>query len=280
MIMNAPLTSLERVGTNMGSNDIILAYSKSDYEEWGGKVSLSYPLSKMMMGLVFGGTGSAKSSVALWIVSSVMRSVPVDLTLLDFKKDEIWQFMDGYPRYFTNERCYDALKKFYNDYLEIRNSGKPSKVMKWLVFDEYPSYISYFKNHDNLHKTTIAKHSLSMISEIMNMGRSLNVSILIICQYPTSDLFNDARDNLQYKIGLGNLSVESKRMIFNNYEIPECNYKTAEGFMVVEGYPPVSVKYPLIQDISDFKYHLFRLLMEEHLKDCDIHDPLPNSDSK
>lgn len=259
------------------NNQIILGYSKPDFEEWGGKVSLSYPVDKLMIGLIFGGSGSGKSTSALWILSSIIRSVPVEITLIDFKNDTTWQFLDGYPRYYTGMDCYEALKQFYNEYAEIRNSGKPSDIFKLLVFDEYPSFLNYYQTQEKIDKpskdkTSVYKHSLAMVSELMCLSRSLNVGIQLICQYPTSDLFANARENLQYKIGLGNISSEARKMIFGNYEIPKILNKTGEGILVVEGYEPALVKYPKIKDISDFKYHLFRVLMNPYLQDIGADD--------
>ena len=265
----------------MEKYDTLVGYSLDDFSKHGLKVSYSVPYSRILQGVLSGSTGSGKSMTALWLVASMIRSVPTELWLLDFKRDETWQFLEGYPRYFVNEDCYNALCKFYDEYVEIRNSGKPSKVVKWLVFDEYASQIGQLVMLDKLNKTHLANDAMAKLGEIMSMGRSLNVGILVLCQRTDASWFSQgSRENFQLRILLGNNSNDSMRMMFNGYDIPERNgiFKSGEGIMAIDGYPLMTVKYPMIRDMPDFKHHVFRLLMDEHMRDCTLDDVIDMGD--
>lgn len=258
-------------------NEVIVGYSLDHYRKGEGKIAFSIPYNRILQGVISGGTGSGKSTCALWFIASMIRSVPTELWLLDFKRDEMWQFLDGYPRYYTNEACFNALCKFYDEYVEIRNSGKPYPIVKYLLFDEYPSFISNLMMMDKLNKTHRANEAMSKIAEIMGMGRSLNVGTLVLCQRNDSTWFNQgSRENLMMRVLLGNNSTDSMRMMFNGLDLPEKHevFKAGEGFLAIDGYPLMTVKYPMIRDMPDFKHHVFHLLMNEHMRDCTLSDDI------
>ena len=132
-----------------------------------------------------------------------------------------------------------------------------------LIFDEYPAFINFLSMRDKANKTKLANDILGAVSEILMLGRGISCGIWLLTQRADSTLFsNGARDNFMLIIGVGRMSKEQKGMIFPGQEIPDLIFSAGEGILLADGREITSVKYPIIQDISDWKRHILSILQK------------------
>jgi len=79
------------------------------------------------------------------------------------------------------------------------------------------------------------------------MGRSMSVSVICCLQRADADFFkNGARENFMLKVGLMNLSPDSRRMIFPGSEIHFLPCNKGFGYASVEGNEPIRIGVPII----------------------------------
>lgn len=79
--------------------------------------------------------------------------------------------------------------------------------MKVLLFEEWASYLNSIdkKEQDNEKRK---------LSNLLMLSRSFNMQVIICVQRADAQYFSTARDNANLIVGLGNLSDESRSMLF------------------------------------------------------------------
>lgn len=237
---------------------------------WGYKVGigkLPVPLNLEVdthcSALITGSSGSGKSYALLNLVGNLLQSNPqTAVTFCDFKNSEDFDFLKGYPNYYSGNDCYQGIMNYYESYSNARMQGK-NKVRHLLIIDEYPAMINYLTTKDKQEKTKKAGDILGAVSEILMLGRGIQYGIWIITQRADSSLFsNGARDNFMVVLGLGRMSKEQKLMLFSGEEIPNKVYRQGEGCLLADGYPLYEVAFPRISNLVDWKKHIKEILMQ------------------
>lgn len=207
--------------------------------------------------LVTGSSGSGKSFFLLRAVGVILQAVPdIMLYFCDFKNSEEFSFLHGYRYYYAGDLCLQGLADYYNLFCTARKGGQNRCKKHLLIFDEYPAFINYFAIKDKAEKTKNASDAMSMLSEILCMGRGYFFGCTIATQRADASLFpNGSRDNFMTVIGLGRLSREQKGMLFSGEDIPERIYKPGQGIILADGYPLKEIQIPRIADINGWKKH-------------------------
>jgi len=206
--------------------------------------------------LITGGTGSGKTTFSLYLIAKLcLLYKEATVYILDFKGDEHFQRFNNYENYFSYTDCMTGLEEIY----EIFNNRLTSTedFSSLIIFiDELASMISYF-SVSNSDKNKIQK----IIAEILMMGRSKSVHIITSTQRPDSSLFsNGARDNYTFKLGLGNLSSEAKKMLFPSTDIIFKKCSIGYGYVSLHSNDPIFVGVPVFSNYekiySVIKLHL------------------------
>lgn len=198
--------------------------------------------------LLTGSSGSGKSYALKQLICQLLVEKS-KLFFCNFKKSEDFKMLVGHKHYFTYLDCAAGLEQFHALFKSIQKRGESNNSMRILIFDEYPAFILSESMVDKK-KAEIHKQ---MISEILMLGRSYRFGIWLVMQRPDSDFFSHgARDNFQAKISLGNLSKESKAMLYSGEELPESNYKVGEGICYIDGKDLMEIIFPRI-DINNMR---------------------------
>lgn len=95
------------------------------------------------------------------------------------------------------------------------------------------------------------------LSNLLMLGRSFNVHVIVSQQRADAQYFSTARDNFNVVIGLGNLSDESKGMFFSEYKklmLP--NRTQGTGYMLNNGTDFTPVKVSTISDFDKLHYYI------------------------
>ena len=173
--------------------------------------------------------------------------------ILDFKGDDSFREFNNFNNYFIYSDCLAGLREVYEEFNErLKTTGD---FPPFIVFiDELASMISYFS------RTTSEKNEIQrIIAEMLMMGRGKRVHIVTSTQRPDSNLFsNGARDNYTFKLGLGNLSSEAKKMLFPSTDIIFKKCGIGYGYVSLHSNDPIFVGVPVF---SNFKkiYTLIKL---------------------
>lgn len=243
--------------------DVIYGYL---YEMWysaGLKVAIKNSISSHCHLLLTGASGSGKSYALLFIMGKILQKCPsIIVYFCDFKNSEDFRFMKGYPYYFAGDECYSGIMRYYESFTAARLEGHSDKRYV-LICDEYPAFITYLQNKDKANKTKSSNEILSVISELLMLGRGLSYGVFITCQRSDSSWFSSgSRDNFMISICLGNPSKEQKTMLFPGEDLPkERIYKKGEGIISRDGSRVQEIKIPYINDIEVWKKHIKEILL-------------------
>ena len=196
-----------------------------------------------------GGTGSGKSIFILYLLYNMLRYVKkenckMELFICDFKKS-------------------GDFKGIAKNYAEFEKTKENSATIKILLIDEYAGYIIWLTQNDN-RKAKVIKEK---ISNVLMMGRSRHCFVWCVQQRISASLFPTgigAIDNFQICIGMGRLSVESRKSLFSGEHLEDREYeeryhpKTGQGLILIDGQEIQPIQIPFISD----KERLKKLLQE------------------
>jgi len=241
--------------------------------QWGYKVERGYPPfplnldSKVLChALLTGCSGSGKSWALLYLIGKLLQENPnISISFNDFKNSEDFEFLQGYPQYYSGNDCYEGIMNYYESFCKARMQGKRT-ARNLLIVDEFPALINYLSTKDKQDKTKKAGDILSAISEILMLGRGIGFGVWIVTQRADASLFpNGARDNFMIVCCLGRMSKEQKQMLFAGEEIPDKTYNIGEGVLLADNHPIYEVAFPRIKRVVDWKKHI----KQELMKHCD-----------
>ena len=197
--------------------------------------------------LAVGNTGSGKSYYLLTTAGSCARTNPyTTLIICDYKKSSFAQFEDT-KNFYGYADVPNGIKTAYKEFTERlqANDEERNKKLLVLIIDEYGALISALDKK-------IAEEIKTMVGNMLFMGRSLGIKVIIGIQRADSEYFKSgARDQFKTIVGLGNLSKEQKQMLFSEYkdEMTDINH-IGEGYMLIDGKGIERIKVAEIEDFN------------------------------
>lgn len=245
------------------SKGIPYGYSLSHFEDYNVRIPILIPLNSHPHALIVGSSGSGKSKALIYLLGKILQSEPeIDLWVCDFKASDDFAFLKDYPQYFAGDNCYKGLKAYYEVFSQARQLGSDTR-RHLLIYDEYPASVLYYQGKDKQEKTKKSAELLSIVSEILMLGRGVccGFGIFTVCQRASADVFpQGSRDNYMISLSLGRTSKEQKGMLFPGEEIPDRVYSPGEGILLADGRPLQTVKFPLVEDAKDWERHIKAIL--------------------
>jgi len=171
----------------------------------------------------------------------------------DFKQEDEFAYLRNCPRYYPYDRTIEALEIVY-DILHKRQSGEDtSRSPVTLIWDEYMANILSLQNTEKKRADEIMRK----ISEILMIGRSLAVRLVISCQRPDATAFpSGSRLNYGIIIILGaSISSIYEMLLPKEYiaEIGERTFERGEGVVLLQGSHLHFIKVPTVKDIEKMK---------------------------
>lgn len=202
---------------------------------------------------VVGGTGSGKSVATLYFLYNLLKNYNVKLTICDFKKSGDYKgISDCFAEFDEVTRC---IEEYYDEY-EYTPENNPQ--IKLLLIDEYAGYMIWATQNDKKKAEEIKQK----ISNILMLGRSRHCFVWCIQQRISASLFPTgigAIDNFQVCIGLGRLSVESRKSLFAGEHLENTAFeeryhpKTGQGLVLIDGQELQPLQIPCISDKARLK---------------------------
>lgn len=239
------------------SDNILVGY---DYDAWYGyadrvPVAIDASTKNNTQTLICGMSGSGKS----YLINQYFARICLQggdesvVYFADFKQDDSFVHLRNCPRYYPYDRTIEALEIVY-DILHRRQSGEDtSQYSVTLVWDEYMANILALLGMEKK-KAEAVMHK---ISEILMLGRSLAVRLVIACQRPDASAFpTGSRLNFGVVIIVG-ASLESIYSMLMPKELIEKvgnrEFHTGEGVMLWQGSGLHFIKVPVIRDEEKMK---------------------------
>ncbi len=239
----------------MSSSSLLLGY---DYDSWytlGAKVPIETDISTHTNShcLLCGMSGSGKSFATNLLLARIANSNNGIVFFSDFKQDDAFGYLRHCPRYYPYDRTLEALDIVY-DILHKRQSGEDiTRTPVTLIWDEYVANILTLQGNNK----KLAEDTMRKISEILMLGRSLAVRVLISCQRPDAVVFpSGARLNFGLILILGAPLISIYEMLIPREFIAEAEskpFKTGEGIVLLQGSEMRSIKIPKVTDVEKMK---------------------------
>jgi len=193
--------------------------------------------------VIFGATGSGKTYATKLMLGRISLHISnSQIYVCDYKGDDDFSFLTGISRFYRFQDCSKGLDNFFKRFQDRQSGLDTSRDMIILYFDEWASYCN------NLEKK-VAEEEKRKLATLLMLGRSFHVHVIIAQQRVDAVYFNSARDNFNLVIGLGNLSQESKDMLFHEFKDQmKPDRKQGTGYMLTNGTDFTPIQVPTIND--------------------------------
>ena len=182
------------------SNELLIGY---DYDAWYGysekvPVCVDASLKNNTQTLICGMSGSGKSYLVNQYLARICLHGGEDSVVYfsDFKQDDSYSYLKGCPRYYPYDKTLDALEEVY-EIMHKRQCGEDtSRHFVTLVWDEYMANILALLGSEKKKAETV----MHKVSEILMLGRSLAVRLVIACQRPDASAFPTGGSRLNFGV--------------------------------------------------------------------------------
>lgn len=238
----------------MKNSKILLGY---DYDKWYGygvkeAVETDISTNKNSHTLICGMSGSGKSYLTnIYFARLCIESgIEGQVYFADFKQDDQFSYLRGCTRYYPYDKTLEALDIVY-DILHNRQSGEDaSRYPITLIWDEYMANVLALQGIEKKKADVVMRK----VSEILMLGRSLAVRIVISCQRPDATAFpTGSRLNYGVVIIVG-AAIKSiyEMLIPKEYieNIGDRQFKVGEGVVLLQGSEIRYIKVPMVRDIE------------------------------
>jgi len=208
---------------------------------------------------IIGGTGSGKSIATLYLLYNIFKKYKAKLYICDFKRTGDYKgIADNFAEYEDVTRC---IEDFYEDF---ERTPENNPQIKLLLVDEYAGFIIWLMQKDKRKAEEIKQK----ISSLLMLGRSRHCFVWCVQQRISASLFPTgigAVDNFQICIGLGRLSVESRKSLFAGEHLEniafEENYHPVrgQGLVLIDGQELQPLQIPHISSKERLKLLLQKM---------------------
>lgn len=239
------------------SDELLIGY---DYDAWYGyakKIPVCVDVSAKINShaLICGMSGSGKSYLINQYLARICLRDGEDsiVYFADFKQDDSFSHLRGCPRYYPYDKTIEALDEVY-DIMHKRQCGEDtSKYFVTLIWDEYIANILSISGKDKKKAGVV----MNKVSEIIMLGRSLFIRLIIATQRPEASGFpSGSRINFGQIIIVG-ASIESVYSMLMPKELIEKvgnrKFHAGEGVMLWQGSELKFIKVPVIRDEEKMK---------------------------
>ena len=192
---------------------------------------LVWEFEKYPHALLVGGTGSGKTTALKQIVAQFSYRGNCEIFLATFKhKDEDFHYLQVSAHFNYYRGCKDLFEAFHSRFMDRLNGKDPKRNLLLLVFDEWVAFLLDLNKQDR-------QEALDKLGQILMMGRSFKVQVLIAIQRPDAQFFgNGARDNFGLVMALGKMSLDGYRMVFPSDYIKELHpCGIGKGYAIISG---------------------------------------------
>ena len=172
--------------------EMILGYDRNDWEQFQIKNPVEIVLPKKTSNILIAGkSGSGKSLSARWYLWQLLHNRESLVYIADYKAGEEYEAFEGSPSYPSGEQVFDMIESFYQFFTEVRTNRKRLKTHYTLFIEEWFGLLTYAESRDKKMKSKL----LSMVGEILAVGRGLNIGVIIALQRADAAVAQESSSN-------------------------------------------------------------------------------------
>lgn len=224
------------------------AYLSHGINKW-----VLWDMEKAPHGLVVGQSGSGKTYACKQILAHTYIETNCEMYVIDQKADTDFDVLIYSKRFFRYPECRNGLQEFYTRFSQRQSGGDKKRHPLLLFFDEWSSYCNAASDKKQL------EEDKKILGILVSLGRSFRCHVIISQQRADAVYFNQFRDNFSICIGMGNLSDESRKMLFPDYakELSP-DRQRGTGYAAFNGQKPIPIFVPPVKN----PFRLERILQE------------------
>lgn len=144
------------------------------------------------------------------------------------------------------------MHEVYNRFQQRQNGNDKERYPLLLFFDEWSSYCNAIDKKQS-------EEDKKILGILVSLGRSFRTHVLVSQQRGDAIYFNQFRDNFSMCVGMGNLSDESRRMLFPDYAKELlADRQRGTGYVAFNGQKPIPIFVPPVKN----HFRLERILQE------------------
>lgn len=243
--------------TKLSEKTLLIGY---DYDAWYGysekvPVCVDASTKNNSQTLICGMSGSGKSYFMNQYLARICLHGGKDSVVYfcDYKCDDSFAYLRECTRYYPYDKTVEALEEVY-EIMHKRQCGEDSSRHFVTIFwDEYMANILSLLGMEKKKAEAVMRK----VSEILMLGRSLAVRMVIACQRPDASAFPaGSRLNFGVIIIVG-ATLESIYSMLMPKELTDKvgnrEFRTGEGVMLWQGSELRFIKVPVIRDEEKMK---------------------------
>ncbi len=238
----------------MKSSNLLLGY---DYDKWYGYgvkevvyTDISPKTNSHILLCGMSGSGKSYATNQLFARICLENQTEGKVYFADFKQDDSFAYLRKCPRYFPYDTSLEALETVYS-ILHKRQSGEDTtRNPITLIWDEYMANILALQSVNKKKADEVMRKT----SEILMLGRSLSVRLIISCQRAEASGFpSGSRLNFGVIIVVG-AAIRSIYEMLIPKEYIDCisdrQFGVGEGVVLLQGSQLRFIKVPIVHDIE------------------------------
>ena len=201
--------------------------------------------------ILCGASGSGKTFLEQIIIRNLILANGENDSIFyfaDYKGDDTFVYLRNAPRYYSYRDTITALDEVYT-IMNTRLGGDSDRTPTTLVWDEYMANTLSLVNADK----KLATATMNKVSEILLMGRSMGVRLIVSCQRPDAVAFPvGSRLNYGISIILGAYQKSTYEMLMPDFKDQAEGriFNRGEGTVLLQGTQLHFIKVPLVRHID------------------------------
>lgn len=203
--------------------------------------------------LLCGMSGSGKSYAEHQLVARLVRaeqggkgSKGGEYLFAEYKGDDTFSYLKNCPRFFPYKSAFDALDAVHARLIARQSGEDTSRNPVTLIWDEYMAAMLNLISEDKKAAAT----AMSKVAEILQIGRSLAVRLVIACQRPDALAF-PAGARLNYGVicvvGAAVRSIYEMLLPDHMEQVKGRQFGRGEGVVLLQGSELRVIKIPTMR---------------------------------
>lgn len=232
---------------------IQLGYDLDLWNDYKIKKSIDIDISSQTNShiLICGMSGSGKSYFQTQVFAKLVQAQQDgEFYFADYKGDDSFSLFENSERYYMYKNTLDALNAVYERLTERLSNIDKTRHQITLIWDEYIANILSLISEDKKQASVV----MNKVSEILLMGRSKSVRLIISCQRADAIAFPiGSRLNYGVIVILGAYIRSTYEMLMPDFinEINNRKFERGEGSVLIQGSELKFIKVPKITNENE-----------------------------
>lgn len=232
----------------------MLGYDLDKWKNYGQKEPITVDISPATNShiLLCGMSGSGKSYQEHQLLARLIQAEQDrggDYYLADYKMDDTFSYLKNCPRFFPYKSAFAALDAVHARLIARQSGEDTSRNPVTLIWDEYMAAMLNLISEDKKAAAT----AMSKVAEILQIGRSLAVRLVIACQRPDALAF-PAGARLNYGVicvvGAAVRSIYEMLLPDHMEQVKGRQFGRGEGVVLLQNSELRFIKVPAVRDES------------------------------